>query len=478
MKDIALPVSIAADVCWHGGRIMVARHSGAQLVVEAWNSDLSSVQPLFETAMPGGNAAPRICSYLGVLWLAYRDAQDRGHLVRLDDGLSFDLGIVYSQRPFTFGNGHVAWLRNPPPDAPHQYIAYVIEIGEQVNQARVITFESPPASGLSHIDPHGVVVPYEAMQSAQPWAFGFTRSGPYLFGEDFGNRGLRGSVEGVEGRFHLWPESEMHDPRAVASDGFCILIAWASRSEPARLGRVSPVDLITQDDVPPTPIPVPEPPPTPEPQPMYPPELDDQLALVTEVRNTLFPDKIGQPLNDPAKAMLLTKHVAWRLRQHGVGLAKAKPGSENNVDGFTSDIVALANGIHWDIQQDGHTGPAFPRWALEENPANYPPIAARWTPAVDPGGVPPRPRPDEPGTTSGLGVDEVNALIADAIAPLKAEIAELRRQIAATPQPAAFPSAIALKSAHGRYVAVEPDGTVIANRNAAGDWETLKLEPR
>ena len=74
-------------------------------------------------------------------------------------------------------------------------------------------------------------------------------------------------------------------------------------------------------------------------------------------------------------------------------------------------------------------------------------------------------------------MDEVNALIASAIDPLKAEIAELRRQIAATPQPTAFPSAIALKSAHGRYLAVEPDGTVIANRDAAGPWETLKVEP-
>jgi hypothetical protein len=210
---------------------------------------------------------------------------------------------------------------------------------------------------------------------------------------------------------------------------------------------------------------------------MFPEALRDQLALVIEVRNTLFPDLAGKPLNDPAKAMLLTKHVAWRLRQYGVGLVKAKPGSENNVDGFTSDIVAVSNGVHWDIQQDGHTGAAFPRWALEENPANYPPIAARWTPAVDPGGVTPRPKP-EPVPTSGLGVDEVNALIASAIVPLQAEIAALRREIAAMPEPAAFPSAIALKSAHGRYLAVEPDGTVIANRNAAGDWETLKLEPR
>ena len=110
MKDIALPVSITADVCWHGGRIIVARHSGVQLVVEAWSSDLSSVQPLFETAMPGGNAGARVHSFQGILWLAYRDAHDRGHLVRLDTGATQDLTPFYNGgRPFAFGEGQCAW---------------------------------------------------------------------------------------------------------------------------------------------------------------------------------------------------------------------------------------------------------------------------------------------------------------------------------------------------------------------------------
>jgi hypothetical protein len=206
--------------------------------------------------------------------------------------------------------------------------------------------------------------------------------------------------------------------------------------------------------------------------PDFPPALHDQLALVTEVRNSLFPDLAGKPLNDPEKAMRFTKHVAWRLRQHGVGLAKAKPGSENNVDGFTSDIVALANGVHWDIQIDGHTGAAMPRWAMEENPANYPPIASRWVPAVDPGGVTQDPKPNEPGTAATVAVEQVNALIAAAMAPLKAEIAALRQELAAAP------SRIALKSAHGRYVSIEEDGTVVANRDAVGAWETLTVEPQ
>ena len=128
--------------------------------------------------------------------------------------------------------------------------------------------------------------------------------------------------------------------------------------------------------------------------PDVPDALHNQLALVTEVRNTLFPNLVGKPLNDPKKAFAVTKNVAWRLRAHGVGLVKAKQGSANNVEGFTSDIVALANGVHWDVLVDGHDGAAFPNWAMEENPANYPPIAARWVPPINPGGTSARSRPN------------------------------------------------------------------------------------
>lgn len=245
------------------------------------------------------------------------------------------------------------------------------------------------------------------------------------------------------------------------------------------LTEVLALPMMVDDGAAPTPNP---PPPTPKPEdPVadYPPELEDQRALVIEVRNALFPDKIDQPLNDTAKAMLMTKHVAWRLRQYGVGLAKAKPGSENNVDGYTSDIVALANGVHWDIQVDGHAGAAFATWALEDDPANYPPIAARWTPAVDPGGVVPDPVTPVPNPGTGSIDALVAAQIAAALAPLKAEIAELRDRPAPEPAPAPeFPRRIALKGAHGMYLVAEPSGQVLANRGAVGGWEIFDVEPQ
>jgi hypothetical protein len=165
---------------------------------------------------------------------------------------------------------------------------------------------------------------------------------------------------------------------------------------------------LPKEEAPVTPIPNPPPapkpndPPKPEPPvSQIPAELQDQFAVVSAVRNELFPDKVGEPLHDGEKAALWAKHVAWRLRHLGVGLAKAKPGSDNHggacpeaPEGITTDIVALATGEHWDIQQDGHDGAAFPRWGLEPNPANYPAIAARWIPAMNPGGV--QEKPEEP----------------------------------------------------------------------------------
>jgi len=84
------------------------------------------------------------------------------------------------------------------------------------------------------------------------------------------------------------------------------------------------------------------------------------------------------------------KHIAWDLREQGAGLASAKPGSANHggathdyPQGFTTDVIAVASGMHWDFQIDsGERG--YPTWAKEENPENYPPIASRFVPAFDP----------------------------------------------------------------------------------------------
>lgn len=225
----------------------------------------------------------------------------------------------------------------------------------------------------------------------------------------------------------ILPPGNYFYPDAAFIDG-AFHIVWSPNQADTEAQRLvlteielSTYPFITSIDVTPpaTPEPAkPEPPTMPE----IPAALENQIGLVTEVRSTLYPDMVGKPLNDAKKAFAITKHVAWRLRQHGVGLVKAKQGSDNNVEGFTSDIVALANGVHWDVLVDGNEGAAFPNWAMEENPDNYPPIAARWVPAIDPGGST---KPEEPPTPPPTTCD-----CAAKIEALEKELSDLRKTLA------------------------------------------------
>jgi len=362
---------------------------------------------------------------------------------------------------------------------------HAIALAMQVLDARTAVWidehHQPRAVGLPHpaIPPFGLFAIRTIEIGGTRYVLGGTHTGLVLYAWNDASAGWR--FDGVA----FYPSIRQVGPSEVeisfargAGELPSDLDAW--RVDVARTPKVAfsaPA---------PTPEPVPTPPsqrvthPPPEPvMPDVPDALHNQLALVTEVRNTLFPNLVGKPLNDSTKAFAVTKSVAWRLRAHGVGLVKAKQGSDNNVEGFTSDIVALANGVHWDVLVDGNEGAAFPNWAMEENPANYPAIAARWVPAVDPRGMPapdPVPAPDPASLTAVIAAE-----VARAIAPLQAEIAALKQQIA--DRPVAWPASgapvkLAFKSAHGTYVSIQPDGRVVADRTSIGGWEILEGEPQ
>jgi hypothetical protein len=76
--------------------------------------------------------------------------------------------------------------------------------------------------------------------------------------------------------------------------------------------------------------------------------------------------------------------------------------------------------------------------------------------------------------------------IAPALAPLQQQIAQLTRDVAALRQQLADAQANAavprrfkasMKSVHGKFVALTPEGKVEANRDAVGGWETITFEP-
>ena len=133
------------------------------------------------------------------------------------------------------------------------------------------------------------------------------------------------------------------------------------------------------------------------------------FEIVQKVRDKLYPG--NHPLNDRVKAFQITKHVAWILRDRGWKLVRAKPGSPNNVEGHTGDIIAKDDGFHVDILEDGE-GRAFAAWQEHHDPGEKE--------AVRPRVVPPIPMPPIDGLTPDPAPVPVDAgPILDAIASLR-----------------------------------------------------------
>lgn len=311
MKEITLPVSIGVDVCIHEDRVVVTRQSGFVLVVESFDLELKDHRNILTLDLPEGNAGARVESHGGILWLAYRDASDRGVLTRLDNGEAMELGPVFGQRPFAFGDGHFAWLAGP-------LIAYRFPLGEP-HLKSVDAFPDSVATGLSHVEVHDglvEVVTWEQMRALKPYAAGFTEAPPFLMGEDFDNQGLRGEVAGTAGRFHIWPgkatgqpPSPLHDPRMAVKACAAYVVAWASGNRPAWLGRITKQDLETA-----APQPKPdEPKPTPEPVPMSIPNRFDIVEQVDREHPHLIQQNSRETITE----------FMWRV---GAALHAADPG--------------------------------------------------------------------------------------------------------------------------------------------------------
>jgi hypothetical protein len=134
-----------------------------------------------------------------------------------------------------------------------------------------------------------------------------------------------------------------------------------------------------------------------------PPELDHLLRDRSDLVKAIRRDLSGLPDDEPwpgkANALAVVKALAWALRGEGWGLVAAKPGSENNVEGFTTDVIALSDGEHVDVLIDSG-GNNFATWDPVRHRADWQQswndaIASRWLPALAPEG-PPAPHTDAP----------------------------------------------------------------------------------
>jgi hypothetical protein len=171
----------------------------------------------------------------------------------------------------------------------------------------------------------------------------------------------------------------------------------------------------------PQPDPEPEPTPDPEPEPM-PDILRDRTELVKRLRREITGKADHEPLHDAHKAFQVTMAVAWELRAEGWGLVKAKAGSANNVNGFTSDVIAQRDGEHVDVigsSEEEGTATWLPvRYKDGFQPSWNAAIAERWMPPVQPDGVvtppeePTEPEePEEPTQPGGVTNAQLMAAI-------------------------------------------------------------------
>ena len=104
--------------------------------------------------------------------------------------------------------------------------------------------------------------------------------------------------------------------------------------------------------------------------------------FVEAVRRKLYPGKRDDE-SIPGKdvAFNITKHVCYYLRHLGYGLVKAKPGSENNHDGYTTDVIAVPTGYHIDIIGDSG-GKNTAVWIPHDKPNEMDAIAPRVVPPI------------------------------------------------------------------------------------------------
>lgn len=87
-------------------------------------------------------------------------------------------------------------------------------------------------------------------------------------------------------------------------------------------------------------------------------------------------------------------------------------------------------------------------------------------------GPAPVPQP-VPSPTPTPGPTPPPSDIAQQLAALSARVSKLEQQ-----PPAAFPQRIALKSDHGKYGSVQPDGSIVFDRDSSGPWETVTVEAK
>ena len=184
------------------------------------------------------------------------------------------------------------------------------------------------------------------------------------------------------------------------------------------------------------------------------------LEVVRQIRRKLYPniaDNIAIPGMDVA--FNITQHVARHL---GYMVVKAKQGSENNFNGFTSDIIAKPDGFHVDVL--GDTGNQNkPVWIEHTKPNEMAAIEPRVVPVdesikdilVDTG--------NNNGGSTEPTTNEQDKKIKELQDRIKYLETFLSGEVAI------------ISSKNGRYLCNDADDVVRGNREQLLGWERLRI---
>ena len=242
MIELSIPGAITVDVCWHGGRVFVARHSPPDYIVESYDANLADRQEHFITGV-SGNAAGRLTEHGGHLWTCWRDTNDNGMLRNLSTGMEYFLGLVGGQRPFAIGDGHLAYLYEG--SLRNAYIRPLDNAGEIISNQ---LFADSAATGLSHME-GSTARTWDSMRNLYPWGLNFAISGPYTMAQGFYDDGLIGRFSSADDKqFSLQRSELLNDQRLSFNGQYCAVIAW-SPGRATYLSIISEFDLIPLEDM-------------------------------------------------------------------------------------------------------------------------------------------------------------------------------------------------------------------------------------
>lgn len=251
----------------------------------------------------------------------------------------------------------------------------------------------------------------------------------------------------------------------VREDLSAAVLIWMTADEIPRL------PAYTRFVEPPPPPPV-TPPPTPEPVMSVP----DESAFATSFLNTRLVRFDGDEERTREHSFGVLNLLALELhrKDRRWGLLEKKGGAR--VRDRAADVLAydLGNGTAQllDVIADGEGHDGMPRgtWGLiGEDHAGIRPIA-QWKPPYQ--DTAPQPEPDEDEDEQG----EHQPHPSGEIAALRAELNATNHLVRTLADAVQSLKHVALKSAHGKYLSVQPDGSIVADRDDARSWETLTLE--